>query len=149
MRRPGAVVAALGAALAAAALTVSPAHAQPTDVAAQIKLVETQPADMDRSTWKERRRDAARKLGQSKDRRAVAAMQIASAPHYPAEPRALVCGEVLAVLARAEVGNGAAVVQRFFDAANAARFNASSTSDDLLAQQSELDAVLRKLGERL
>jgi len=46
----------------------------PADVPAQIKLVETQPADMDRSTWKERRRDAARKLGQSKDRRAVAVL---------------------------------------------------------------------------
>ena len=30
----------------------APVHAQPADVAAQIKLVETQPADMDRSTWK-------------------------------------------------------------------------------------------------
>jgi HEAT repeat protein len=71
MRRPGTGVAALGAALIAAALGVAPAAAQPADVAAQIKLVESQPADMDRSTWKERRRDAARKLGQSKDRRAV------------------------------------------------------------------------------
>jgi hypothetical protein len=61
----------LGAAMFAAAAGMVPARAQPADVAAQIKLVETQPADMDRSTWKERRRDAARKLGQSKDRRAV------------------------------------------------------------------------------
>ena len=61
----------LGAALVAAAVGAAPAHGQPVDVAAQIKLVETQPADMDRSTWKERRRDAARKLGQSKDKRAV------------------------------------------------------------------------------
>jgi hypothetical protein len=59
----------LGAAMLAAAAGV--ARAQPAEVAAHIKLVETQPADMDRSTWKERRRDAARKLGQSKDRRAV------------------------------------------------------------------------------
>ncbi|HEY0994127.1 MAG TPA: hypothetical protein VGD80_44025, partial [Kofleriaceae bacterium] len=61
----------LGAALVAAAVGAAPARGQPVDVAAQIKLVETQPPDMDRSTWKERRRDAARKLGQSKDRRAV------------------------------------------------------------------------------
>jgi hypothetical protein len=67
MRRAGV----LGAALVAAAVSVAPVQAQPADVAAQIKLVETQPADIDRSTWKERRRDAARKLGQSKDRRAV------------------------------------------------------------------------------
>lgn len=46
-------------------------HAQPADVPALIKLIENQPNDMDRSTWKEKRRDAARKLGQSKDKRAV------------------------------------------------------------------------------
>src|SRR6185503_11620698 len=61
----------LGAAIVAAAAGAMPVRAQPVDVAAQIKLVEAQPADMDRSTWKERRRDAARKLGQSKDKRAV------------------------------------------------------------------------------
>jgi hypothetical protein len=47
------------------------AHAQPADVPALIKLVETQPADMDRSVWKEKRRDAAKKLATSKDKRAV------------------------------------------------------------------------------
>src|ERR1044071_4794138 len=47
------------------------AHAQSADVPALIKLIENQPSDMDRSTWKEKRRDAARKLGQSKDKRAV------------------------------------------------------------------------------
>src|SRR6476646_9612412 len=46
-------------------------YAQPADVPALIKLVENQPNDMDRSTWKEKRRDAARKLAQSKDKRAV------------------------------------------------------------------------------
>ena len=46
-------------------------YAQPTDVPGLIKLIENQPSDMDRSTWKEKRRDAARKLGQSKDKRAV------------------------------------------------------------------------------
>ncbi|HEX8113253.1 MAG TPA: HEAT repeat domain-containing protein, partial [Kofleriaceae bacterium] len=69
-------------AAAAAALAVvvalvaaaAPAVAQPADVAAQIKLIETQPANMDRATWKDRRRDAARRLGQSKDRRAVAVL---------------------------------------------------------------------------
>jgi len=59
------------AAVVAAAVAASPAHGQPADVAGQIKLIENQPADMDRATWKDRRRDAARKLGQSKDRRAV------------------------------------------------------------------------------
>ena len=54
------------------ALLWSPrAHAQPADVPGLIKLIENQPSDMDRSTWKEKRRDAARKLGQSKDKRAT------------------------------------------------------------------------------
>src|SRR5690349_6306488 len=53
------------------AAAAAPALAQPADVAAQIKLIDTQPAGMDRATWKDRRRDAARKLGQSKDPRAV------------------------------------------------------------------------------
>ncbi len=64
----GALAALVAAALAAAA---PPAHAQPADVPALIKLVENQPPNLDRSAWKEQRRDAARKLGQSKDRRAV------------------------------------------------------------------------------
>ncbi len=59
----------LAAALVAVLATSS--VAQPADVPALAKLVETQPADMDRSTWKERRRDAARRLGASKDKRAV------------------------------------------------------------------------------
>jgi hypothetical protein len=59
------------AALLAAGIAASPVAAQPADVAAQIKLIENQPADLDRATWKDRRRDAARKLGQSKDKRAV------------------------------------------------------------------------------
>jgi hypothetical protein len=68
----------LGAAMLAAAVAVigpaAPVHAEPADVAAQIKLIETQPADLDRATWKDRRRDAARKLGQSRDRRAAAVL---------------------------------------------------------------------------
>src|SRR5688572_17436594 len=49
----------------------APVYAQGTDVPALVKLIENQPNDMDRSTWKEKRRDAARKLAQSKDKRAV------------------------------------------------------------------------------
>jgi hypothetical protein len=49
----------------------TPARAQSADVPGLIKLIENQPSDMDRSTWKEKRRDAARKLAQSKDKRAV------------------------------------------------------------------------------
>ncbi len=57
--------------LLAGTLAARPALAQPVDVAAQVKMIDTQPPDMDRSLWKEKRRDAARKLAQSKDKRAV------------------------------------------------------------------------------
>lgn len=57
--------------LALALASAGTAHAQPADVPALGKLIETQPAGVDRTTWKEQRRDAARKLAQSKDRRAV------------------------------------------------------------------------------
>ncbi len=51
------------------ALAAGRAVAQPANVPDLIKLIENQPADMDRSTWKEKRRDAARKLAQTKDKR--------------------------------------------------------------------------------
>lgn len=57
--------------LAFLALFAGPLGAQPADVPGLIKLIENQPADMDRSTWKEKRRDAARRLAQSKDKRGV------------------------------------------------------------------------------
>ncbi len=52
------------------ALLCSVAYAD-TDVAGLVKLIENQPSDMDRPAWKEKRRDAAKKLAQSKDKRAV------------------------------------------------------------------------------
>ena len=36
-----------------------------------VKIIENQPNDMDRSVWKEKRRDAAKKLAQSKDKAAA------------------------------------------------------------------------------
>jgi hypothetical protein len=62
---------ALGAALLASVASVAQVQAQASEVAAQIKVIDTQPADMDKSTWKDKRRDAARRLAQSKDKRAV------------------------------------------------------------------------------
>ncbi|HUJ57285.1 MAG TPA: HEAT repeat domain-containing protein [Kofleriaceae bacterium] len=62
--------------IALVAAAAGTAHAQPAgDVPALIKLIENQPSDMDRSTWKDKRRDAAKKLGQSKDKRAVPALE--------------------------------------------------------------------------
>lgn len=51
--------------------SISGVAAQPADVPGMIKFVENQPSDMDRSMWKEKRRDVTRKLGQSKDKRAT------------------------------------------------------------------------------
>ncbi len=50
------------------------ANAQAVDISALIKLVEIQPADVDRATWKEQRREAARKLARSKDKRALSVL---------------------------------------------------------------------------
>jgi HEAT repeats len=93
----------LGAVIAGALAWVAPVHAQTPEVAAQIKLIETQPADMDRATWKERRRDAARKLGQSKDRRAVPVlMRLAETETFD------IVGEI-AIEALGNLGDAAAV----------------------------------------
>jgi hypothetical protein len=45
--------------------------ARADDVDAQIEIIEKQPAGMDRTEWKEKRREAAKKLGASGDKRAV------------------------------------------------------------------------------
>jgi hypothetical protein len=82
---------------------------------------------------------------------AVRAMRVACAPHYPAEPRALVCRDVLDSLAAAErTGRTGEVVRRFFAVADAAVFSATgSPGDGLLALRPELDRVLEKLEARL
>lgn len=61
--------------LAVVALAAGVARAQTADVPALIKLIENQPSDLDRTTWKEQRRDAARKLGETHDKRAVAELE--------------------------------------------------------------------------
>lgn len=76
MRRAAWIVA---AALAAAA----PVSAQSTDVPALAQLIDKQPAGVDRPTWKEQRRDAARKLAASGDKRAVPVlMKVAEAEAF-------------------------------------------------------------------
>jgi hypothetical protein len=57
--------------IAALLAAATAAHAQNVDVPGLVKLIENQPSDMDRPAWKEKRRDAAKKLAQSKDKRAV------------------------------------------------------------------------------
>ncbi len=82
---------------------------------------------------------------------AVSAMRIAAAPHYPAEPRALVGADVLALLGESErAGRTGEVVRRFFSVTDATRFAAEpAAAGELLALQSDLDQVLRQLEERL
>ena len=82
---------------------------------------------------------------------AVKAMQIAAAPHYPAEPRALVGGDILEILdVKERAGQAGDVVRRFFAEADAAAFATTLPGrDELLGWQSEFTAVLEKLEERL
>ena len=82
---------------------------------------------------------------------AVSAMRIACAPHFPAEPRALVCGDVLQVLPESERSSRISeVIKSFFEATDASRF-APTPSDaaKLLALQNEVEDLLTKLEERL
>ncbi|HPH68324.1 MAG TPA: HEAT repeat domain-containing protein [Kofleriaceae bacterium] len=75
MRRRGLIWAYLAAAtLPALALAPATVQAQPADVPGMIKFVEQKPDDLDRSEWKEKRRDVAKKLGASKDKRATAVL---------------------------------------------------------------------------
>ena len=78
-------------------------------------------------------------------------MRVACAPHYPAEPRALVGSDVLALIG-ATGGNGRAreVARRFFTVTDAARFAPTGAdAEELLALEPELERVLRQLEERL
>jgi len=80
---------------------------------------------------------------------AVNAMRVACAPHYPAEPRALVSSDVLPLLPHS-TGNGSDVVRRIFSAANADRFATQpANAKDLLALRPQLDLVLAQLEEKL
>jgi hypothetical protein len=82
---------------------------------------------------------------------AVNAMRTAIAPHFPAEPRALVGRDVLQVFAGAN-GNQKLepVVQRFFAMTDQAQFSTVPTdTTPLLDLQPELEQVLQKLEARL
>ena len=81
----------------------------------------------------------------------VSALQIACAPHYPANPRALVCADVLEVLPTAErQGQPGEIVRRLFAAVDAANFSDSPESQgELLTLRHGLDAMLLKLEARL
>jgi hypothetical protein len=81
----------------------------------------------------------------------INALQIASAPHFPAIPQALVCGDVLQILTAAErEGKAGKTVRRFFAAGDAAAFaSQAGNGAGLLDEKSTLEAVLAKLEARL
>jgi hypothetical protein len=82
---------------------------------------------------------------------AVRAMRVACAPDYPAEPRALVCGDILEVLSKTGVSSEARqAVRRFFAVTDAVEFGrAPADGAELLALRPQVEQVLAKLEERL
>jgi hypothetical protein len=84
---------------------------------------------------------------------AVNAMRAGCAPHYPAEPRALVGGDVIQLLAAGEHARPereGEIVRRFFASADAAEFNGEKEDGrELLGLRPELDSVLEHLEQRL
>jgi hypothetical protein len=83
--------------------------------------------------------------------KAVDAMRVAAAPHFPAEPKALVGGDVLGLLPEsdrnARVGE---VVRRFFAVTDASRYDTGAAdASGLLPLKPELENVLERLEERL
>ncbi len=81
---------------------------------------------------------------------ASAAMRIAVAPHYPANPQALVGGDVLAQLdAGAQRGRTGETVKQLFAAADRQFAAGPKGPADWLALKSDVDAVLAQLEEKL
>jgi hypothetical protein len=79
------------------------ARAQGDDVSGLIDVIKNRPSGMDRTAWKEKRRDAARKLGERKDKRAVPVLeQVAKDETFD------IIGEI-AIDALAEIGDASAV----------------------------------------
>ena len=80
-------------------------------------------------------------------------MRVASAPHFPAEPRALVGSDILQLLSSTN-GPGehpdTAVVRRFFTNIDASEFSRNpEQSSDLFLLEPELEKVLETLEARL
>jgi hypothetical protein len=83
-------------------------------------------------------------------RHAANAMSIAVAPHYPANPQALVCADVLAQLdGAAQDGSAGDTVRKIFAAADAQFAATKPATADCLALKSNLEAVLQTLEEKL
>ena len=79
---------------------------------------------------------------------AIRALRVACAPHFPAEPRALVGRDVLELVGERAVTSE--VVRRFFAVADAAQFSAATAdARELMALHFELEQVLGELEARL
>ncbi len=81
----------------------------------------------------------------------VKAMRVAVAPHFPAEPRALVGADVLALLGEEDRrGTSGATVRRWFEVADAARFDTKPAAlSGLPAAHAEIERVLDQLEAKL
>lgn len=79
---------------------------------------------------------------------AIRALRVACAPHFPAEPRALVGRDVLELVGECAVASE--VVRRFFAVADAAQFSAATAdARELMALHAGLEQVLGELEARL
>ncbi len=79
---------------------------------------------------------------------AVRCMRVACAPHFPAEPRALVCRDVLEVIGDSPAS--ADVVRQFFMVVDARHFSTTATdAQRLLSEYDRLERVLSELEARL
>ena len=82
--------------------------------------------------------------------RAIAAMRVACAPHYPAEPRALVAADIVGVLPENErSGHHCQLIRRFFDSVDACTYSTSSVPADLLSLHPAVEQLLTSLEARL
>jgi hypothetical protein len=83
-------------------------------------------------------------------RSATNAMRIVCAPHFPANPRALVCADVLAQLdASDQTGSVGETVRKIFAVSDAQFAVAPGRPVDLLSLEAKVDTVLMKLEEKL
>jgi hypothetical protein len=81
--------------------------------------------------------------------RAISAMRVACAPHYPAEPRALVGSEIVQVLGDDKAG-AARVVRDVFNLADSSRYTvARAELKSLLTRQPEIEEAIEELEARL
>ena len=104
-----------------------------------------------RRQWRDLRRAARAGDGARFAAAAVTALRAACAPHFPAEPRALVSADILHFLSKTgDAEHGKEVARRFFATTDAARFGlAAVETKDLLKLQPELEQLLAQLDGKL